>query len=631
MDRYVILGTAGHIDHGKSALVKALTGTDPDRLKEEKERGITIDLGFADLAYPDGLKVGIVDVPGHERLIKNMLAGAGGVDIVLMVIAADESIMPQSREHLDICNLLKVKRGMIVITKSDLVDADWIELITDDIRNFAKGTFLEDAGIIAVSSKTGHNIDLLKEKIHDLAMEVEPKSESGVFRLPVDRIFTLKGFGTVVTGTAVSGSISIDSNVEILPRGIKTKVRGLQSHGKDIRKAHAGQRVAMNLQGVAKEDVQRGDVVAIPEKLRTTSFIDADIEVLKNAPVKGLKTRSLVHFHTGTTELTGRVLLYDKDELKPGEKSFCQLRFKEPITVMTGDRYIVRRFSPLMTIGGGEILDVSPKRRKKEERIKDLEVLEQGSLQEKILVKIHQGGTNGVTVADIASWIKVDPAELQSQMSALEKTGRLVRCEGRIIHSERYNEFINNVMESLAEFHKANPLKPGMPKEAVRALFRGLDQRLFETMLAGLDRVVIDKDLLRLKSFKISLSEDKQGLKDRILKILEEAGFQPPSKDELAQAILIKPQESGELLKIMASEKSLVRINDSLYIPMSSYTKMIEGLQKFFSVKSEMTVGEFRDILKTSRKYALPFLEYLDSNKITLRVGEVRKFLKKQS
>ncbi len=629
MNRYVILGTAGHIDHGKSALVLALTGTDPDRLKEEKERGITIDLGFADLEYPDGLKVGIVDVPGHERLIKNMLAGAGGIDMVLMVIAADEGIMPQSREHLDICNLLKVKKGLIAITKSDLVEEDWVSLVEDEVRDFVKGTFLEQAEIVPVSSLTGHNVDTLKEKIHGLAMDVEPKPDGGIFRLPVDRIFTMKGFGSVVTGTALSGSISVEASVEVLPKGIRSKVRGLQSHGRDIRRAHAGQRVAMNLQGVAKEDISRGDVVVTPDKLKTTSFIDADIELLKNAPVRHLKNRSLVHFHTGTIEATGRIIIYDNEELKPGSRAFCQLRFKEAITVMTGDRYIIRRFSPLMTIGGGEILDVSPKRRKREERMKDLEVFEQGSLKEKLLAKVSQGGINGVTMADIAAWTSVEPPELQSAIHALTKEGLLLQIEGRVITREKYESFSREIMSAIAGFHKSSPLKPGMPREALRAMCRGLDQRLFEVLLGQVRDIVSEREIVRLKTFSIALSEDKKVLKDSILKILDQSAFQPPARDDLAKSVSIKPQEAGELLRIMASEGTLVRINDSLYIPESRFEQMMDGLRDFFSKKGEMTVGEFRDLLKTSRKYALPFLEYLDSSKITLRVGEIRKFLKK--
>ncbi|MBL7032120.1 MAG: selenocysteine-specific translation elongation factor, partial [Nitrospira sp.] len=616
-------------DHGKSALVLALTGTDPDRLKEEKERGITIDLGFADLPYPDGLDVGIVDMPGHERLIKNMLAGAGGIDIVLMVIAADEGIMPQSREHLDICNLLKVKRGLIAITKSDLVEEDWILLVEEEVKEFVKGTFLEGAEIIPLSAKTGHNIDLLKEKIGELAANVELKSESGIFRLPVDRIFTLKGFGTVVTGTAVSGSIAVEANVEILPKGIKTKVRGLQSHGKEIKKARAGQRVAINLQGVSKEEIERGDVIAIPDKLRTAYSIDADIEILKNAPIKNLKNRSLVHFHTGTTELIGRIIIYDNEELKPGGRAFCQLRFKEPVTVMTGDRYIIRRFSPLMTIGGGEILDVSPKRRNRNDRMKDLEVLEQGSLRDKLMVKIVQGGANGVTMANISGWTKAEPPEVQREIASLVKAGGLLQIEGRIISIKAFDAFSEKTFATLDTFHKENPLKPGIPKEALRAVHMGLDQKVFEALLRLNKEVVIEKDILRLNSFSISLSEDKKTLKEDILKIIEDAGFQPPSREELAKSVSINPHEATELLKIMAAEKTLVRINDSLYITMDNHQKMMDRLSAFFSGSPEMAVAEFRDMLGTSRKFAIPFLEYLDSNKITLRVGEVRKFLKK--
>ena len=359
----IILGTAGHIDHGKSSLVKALTGIDPDRLKEEKERGITIDLGFASISYPDGLNVGIVDVPGHEKLIKNMLAGAGGIDIVLMVIAADEGIMPQSREHLAICELLKIKAGIVAITKADLVDKDWLQLVIDEVKSFVKGTFLESAEIIPVSAKTGMNIDLLKEKIKEVAKNVKPKLMEGLFRLPIDRVFTLKGFGTVVTGTALSGAISIEAPVEILPSKIASKVRGLQSHGRSVEKAYAGQRIGINLQGIDKESLKRGDVVVPPDRFIPTRVIDARLEMLADAP--DVKSRSLVHFYSGTSETIARIVLYDKDEIKAGESCYCQFRLEYPVIVLSGDRYIIRRFSPLETIGGGEILDPYPAKRKK--------------------------------------------------------------------------------------------------------------------------------------------------------------------------------------------------------------------------------------------------------------------------
>lgn len=631
MNRYVILGTAGHIDHGKSSLVKALTGTDPDRLKEEKERGITIDLGFADLAYPDGLKVGIVDVPGHERLIKNMLAGAGGIDIVLMVIAADEGIMPQSREHLDICNLLRVKQGIIAVTKSDLVEQDWIDLVAEEVREFVRGTFLEGANIVPVSSKTGDGIDLLRETIHERALHVSPKSVKGIFRLPVDRIFTMKGFGTVVTGTAIAGSISIESPIVILPKGIRTKVRGLQSHGETMKSACAGQRVAMNLQGVAKEDIRRGDVITIPDKVTVSRVVDAEIEMLGGDDMTPLKSRSLVHFHTGTAEMTGRVVLYESDALKPGTRGYGQFRFKEPLAVMAGDRFIIRRFSPLVTIGGGTILDTSPRRRKKEEKRDELTLLDSGTLQQRLLVKILHSGLSGMTQADIERWINVEVPEIQRTIEALLRDGAVIRCEGCLISREVFDAFAGKAMAELGAFHKSNPLKQGMPKESLKALFDTLEPRLFDALLKLVKEIVVERDHLRLQTFAISLSDDKKAVKERILKVLEQSEFQPSSRDELARSVSIKPQEAGELLRIMTSEHSLVRINDSLYIPKSRFDVMMDRLSTFFSTKKEMTVGEFRDMLGTSRKFALPFLEYLDSNKITLRVGEIRKFLAKRS
>jgi selenocysteine-specific elongation factor len=642
--RYVILGTAGHIDHGKSALVKALTGTDPDRLKEEKERGITVDLGFADLSYPDGLKVGIVDVPGHERLVKNMLAGAGGIDIVLMVIAADEGIMPQSREHLAICDLLRVKRGIIAITKTDLVENDWLELVTEEVRDFVKGTFLEDAGIIGVSSKTGDNLEQLKEKIREVASGVEPKHEKAIFRLPVDRIFTLKGFGTVVTGTSISGSIGVDDPVEILPGGIMTKVRGLQSHGETIDKAYAGQRVAVNLQGVAKDEIKRGDVLATPGKVKPSYIVDAEIEFLKDSTMASLRNRSLVHFHSGSSELTGRIIIYpvrkdasagpsgggkEKNELRPGESAFCQFRFPRPVALLAGDRYIIRRFSPLQTIGGGEVLDPSPKRRKKSGDIEGQKIFWEGSLPEKISAKVHQKGIYGITGQELEGWIKAGIPEIRSAIDRLLGSGELIRCEGRLIHRDNFKGFSESIISSLKDFHSENPLKQGMLKQELRSSFSGIDQRFFDALLGLVEGVEVEKEMIRSRDFSLLLSDGDRATKDRILKAIEEAAFQPPSIDELSKKVKVSSKEAGELLKIMASEGSLVRIKDALYISKSSHAEMMKRLKEFYSTKPEMTVGDFRDILNTSRKYALPFLEYLDSNRITMRVGDVRKFLVK--
>ena len=624
--RYIILGTAGHIDHGKSALVKALTGIDPDRLKEEKERGITIDLGFADLNYPDGLTVGIVDVPGHERLVKNMLAGAGGIDLVLLVIAADEGIMPQSREHLYICNLLKIKSGLIAITKADLVEKEWLELLEDDVKNFVKGTFLEGTEIVPVSSKTMFNIDLLKEKIKDVALKVEPKPTKGLFRLPIDRVFTLKGFGTVVTGTAVSGSISIDDAVEILPSNIESRVRGLHSHGKPIQTAYAGQRVAINLQGVDKEKLKRGDSVVEPERFIPTKKIDVNVELLSDAPA--LKSKSLVHFHLGTSETISRIILYGRDELKAGESCYCQFRLREPVIAMSGDRYIIRRFSPVVTIGGGNVLDPSPYRRGLKEGIDDLKIFESGTLSEKIATKVKKAGLHGIKASLIEGWIKAEITSIKDSIKTLKDNGILMQFEDILIHNSAFNSFREAVKKTMNDFHKKNPLKPGMLKEELRANLN-IEPRFFSNLITSLKDVVIEKELVRLATFSVALSQVDETLKTNILGLLEKGGFQPPTKEELSQSLKLDMKHLLDILKLMVKEGSLVRINDSMYITSSTYRKMVENLKGFFSKKSEMTIAEFRDILNTSRKYALPFLEYLDSNKITLRIGDIRKLLLK--
>lgn len=626
MVKSVILGTAGHIDHGKSSLVKALTGIDPDRLKEEKERGITIDLGFANLTYPDGLTVGIVDVPGHERLIKNMLAGAGGIDIVLMVIAADEGIMPQSKEHLSICELLKIKTGLIAVTKVDLVDKEWLDLITEEIKNFVKGTFLEGSEIIPVSSKTGYNIDLLKNKIREIAFSVKPKMIDGLFRLPIDRVFTLKGFGTVVTGTAISGKITVNSVVEILPSKISCKIRGLQSHGKSTEVAYAGQRIGINLQGVEKESVKRGDVVVTANRFVPTNIIDARLDILKNAP--DIKSRSLVHFYSGTSETIARLILYEKEVIKTGESCYCQLRLDDPVVVLSGDRFIIRRFSPLETIGGGEILDPHPSRRRKKEGISDLEILEKGSLKEKIEVKIKKSYFNGCLISDIEGWIQANIPDIKDSIDTLITEERIIKRGNLLFHQDSFSSFKETVISILTDYHRNNPLKPGMPKEEMRARF-SINADSFSELLSLLEGVITEKDTLRLKNFSISTRLIDEAIKERVINILEESGFQPPFKDDLAHMLSINGKDVTDILRLLAKEGMIVRINDSIYLSKNNYKKMIEMLRRFFSKKTEMTVSEFRDMLNTSRKYALPILEHLDSNKITLRVGDTRKLMLK--
>ncbi len=626
MNRYVILGTAGHIDHGKSALVKAMTGVDPDRLKEEKARGITIDLGFADLSFEDGLTIGIVDVPGHERLVKNMLAGAGGIDMVVMVIAADEGVMPQSREHLAICDLLGIERGLIVLTKSDLVEPDWLELVTDDVREFTAGTFLEGADIMPVSSKTGDNLDVLKKRIHDIAADVPAKSEKGIFRLPIDRVFTLKGFGTVITGTALSGRLSVDEPVEILPKAWKSRVRGLQSHGHSIGTARAGQRVAINLQGIEKDELSRGEILTVPDRLKSTSAIDARLRLLKDSPP--VKSRSLVHFHAGTAETIARIILYDTEILKPGEEAFCQFRLQKPLVAMSRDRFVIRRFSPLATIGGGTVLDQTPHRRKRSEGVSDLEVFNSGSLQEAIEIKIRRQGIYGMTLPELEGWIRGNLPDIQKVAKAVVgDKGAAIEVAHHLVHNDSVTVFREKALACLKNFHKKHPMKDGMPKEELRSLFPGLSLKLFSGLLERLREVVIEQDRVRSAGFKVALSEAGEADKAKVLKLIQQGGLQPPFVKELAATLSMPDRVISDLLKLISNTGAIKRINDSLYISSHQYDEMMERLKVFFSKTSEMTVAQFRDLINATRKYALPYLEHLDAAKITLRTGDVRKFL----
>jgi len=624
--RYIILGTAGHIDHGKSALVKALTGTDPDRLKEEKERGITIDLGFAELSYDDGLDIGIVDVPGHEKLIRNMLAGAGGIDLVLFVIAADEGIMPQSREHLAICDLLGIKSGLIAITKSDLVERDWLDLVAEEVRDFVKGTFLEGAEIVSVSSKTGENIDTLKEHIRSLALKTETKRSNGLFRLPIDRVFTLKGFGTVITGTALSGTLSVDEAVEVLPSGMKSKVRGLHSHGKAIRTALAGQRVAINLQGVEKEEVHRGDVVIPPGRIIPTRTLDVTMSLLKDVP--DVKNRSSVHLHIGTSEVISRVILYDAQVLRAENSAYCQLRLKDPVVAMAGDRFVIRRLSPVETIGGGRVLDPGPGRRRKKDGIDDLKAYDSGTLKEKLSFKIKKMGPLGMTTNLVEGWIDEQRDAIKQGIEELKRDGTVMLIDDTLIHRDVFKERQGFMVEKLRSYHKQNPLKAGMPKEEIRHMLR-MSNRMFMSFVSRVPDVVSGDDAVHMKDFRIAMSGGDEETTKKIEVTIEKGAFKPPLKDELVSSLGKNAKQVGDILRILMKEGKIVRINDSVYLATKYVDMMVEKVRDFFNGHEEMTVAEFRDILDTSRKYALPFLEYLDTQKITLRVGEKRKLLKR--
>ncbi|MEM4260993.1 MAG: selenocysteine-specific translation elongation factor [Candidatus Woesearchaeota archaeon] len=621
---HIILGTAGHIDHGKSALVKALTGIDPDRLKEEKERGITIDLGFAYLKYTNGLTVGIVDVPGHERLVRNMLAGAGGIDIVLFVVAADEGIMPQSIEHFNICNLLKIKSGIVAITKCDLVDKDWLDLVRNDVKEFLKDSFLENSEIINVSTITMENIELLKEKIKQESLKVNPKSTKGIFRLPIDRVFTLKGFGTVVTGTVFSGKISVGEEVDILPCKVRTKIRGLHCHGQSVNEAYAGQRVAINLQGVDRDLLKRGDTVVNIDRLVPAYQIDAKITLLSH--VKSLKNREIVHFHIGTSEKTARTILYGKNELKAGETCYCQFRLNEPVITMSGDRFIIRRVTPIDTIGGGEILDPSSYKISHRKSINELTFFDNGTLTEKIALRIKRTSINGIRLSSLEGWINADIPEIHASVNDLRSRQLVYQYDDMIFHSEAIRIFQDIIIKKLVEYHKNNPIKQGIPKEELRNYVK-VDVKIFNSLLLSMKDIHIERELVRLSSFKPLLNKKDEVNKDLILQILNKTGTEPPNIEELSKILNIEQKYILNMLKLMEKEGLVIKISNSIYVKSDSYQKGLENLRNFFREKPFITVREFKDIFPTNRKCAIHFLEYLDSIKMTKRVGDARQLI----
>jgi selenocysteine-specific elongation factor len=628
--KFIILGTAGHIDHGKSTLVKALTGTDPDRLKEEKERGITLDLGFASLDLPGGNRLGIVDVPGHEGLIKNMLAGVGGIDMVMLVIAADEGIMPQTREHLAICDLLHVKQGLVALTKMDAAEKDWLALVQDEVRDFVKGTFLEKSPIVPVSARTGENIDKLKQELDKLAKEVAPKSPNGILRLPIDRVFTMKGFGTVITGTLLSGTISQDQEVDILPKGITTKIRGIQSHNQAAQRAIAGQRTAVNLQGVEKDQLSRGDTIVTKGFFKTTRNVDCSLFMLKQA-TRGIKTGTRIRFYNNTQESIGRVTLIGKSELNPGDEGYVQFRLEQPVLIQHGDRFIIRFYSPMETLGGGMVLNPHPRRHRNitmQESVKNLGILEKGSLGERLGVVIAGKVLAGMEEAEVIGSVAADKTEITAALAALVQKKSIVRVDNLYAHSDHLAALEKKVLALIAEFHKANSLKPGIDKEEVKGMIKlRLHPKALGMAIDGLLRkkqIEAEGSKLKLPGFKPAVGKDQGLYKDKIVEAIKKGGSQPPVRDELPALFGITDKDAKDLLKLLADEGRVVRINDSLYLDKAVLETIKADLVKFLQEKKEIVVAEFRDIAKTSRKFAVPILEYLDSQKLTQRVGDKR-------
>ncbi|MBI2215896.1 MAG: selenocysteine-specific translation elongation factor [Candidatus Rokubacteria bacterium] len=627
--RHVVVGTAGHIDHGKTSLVRALTGIDTDRLPEEKARGITIDLGFAFLDEPGGLTIEIVDVPGHERFVKNMLAGVGGIDLAMLVVAADEGVMPQTREHLAICSLLHIKSGMVALTKSDLVEPDWLELVRDDVASLVRGTFLDGAPVLAVSAKTGEGLTELRAALREAAEHVPARPVDQLPRLPIDRVFTVKGFGTVVTGTLTSGRLSADERVEIYPRGLQAKIRGLQTHGRAVTEAFAGQRTAINLQGLERAAIERGDVVGLPGTLVTSVLVDATVELLEDAP-RILKSRDRVRFHAGTSEIMARVLLLDRAELVPGERAFARFRLEAPLVAVPGDRYVIRSYSPIVTIGGGTLLDVSPPRfkRKAPALIAHLTLLERGEPDDVVEEHVRHVGLAGARAAALQGRVPMSPERLRAALARLESAGKVLAVDRDwFLHPESATRLRSLALQTLADFHRQQPLRPGMSREELRGRAGAADERVFAHLLGTLETEGVlkaERDKVRLTSHEVRLSEEQQRVVDRVEQAYLGAEAAPPSPEEALTHAGVAGDDEHELFQLLIEGKKLVRVKESLYFHARSLEAIQSKLVDLLRERKEIGPGDIKELLGISRKYAIPLLEYFDGRRVTMRVGEKR-------
>jgi selenocysteine-specific elongation factor len=629
--KQVIMGTAGHIDHGKTQLIKTLTGIDTDRLKEEKERGITIDLGFAHLTCDDGAEVGIIDVPGHERFVRNMLAGVGGIDLVMLVIAADEGVMPQTREHLAICQLLRIKDGLVALTKSDLVDEDWLELVSEDTREFLKGTFLEGRPIVPVSAKTGQGVDELRRVLQTLVGRVPPKQLDGKFRLPIDRVFSMRGFGTVVTGTLFSGTIRVEDRVEIYPKGIEAKVRGLQVHNESVAEAVAGQRTAINLQGIDKVELERGDVLGRPGEFLPTFMLDAVLQHLPDAP-RPLRHRARLRLHLGTSEIMGRAILLDRDELAAGEEAYVQFRLEAPAIVLPRDRFVIRSYSPVQTIGGGVLLDVQPAKHRRGEAglSSHFQLLATGAHEEVFAHHLKQATHQGLRLSEFLPRTELSEARLRQIAAALQRAGRVraVNVEiGWYLHTDIFDALSRKLRSDLETFHRQNPLKPNISIEELRAKVRGLGERVCLLALEQLRHqgdVVVERERVRLATHQVALDDTRERLLNELEAEFLAAGFQPPRVEEVFDKLKMGKGHDKELLQVLVDQGRAVRLKDNVVFHRSTLEKVASLLIQYLRNHREITPIDFKDLLGVSRKYAIPLLEYFDSQKITIRIGDKR-------
>lgn len=636
--KQIILGTAGHIDHGKTSLIKAVTGTNTDRLKEEQKRGITIELGFASLDLPGGQHLGIVDVPGHEKFVKNMVAGATGIDIVAMVIAADEGVMPQTREHMEICTLLGIRHGLVVLTKIDMVDEEWLELVTEDIREFTMGTFLEEAPVVAVSSATGEGISRFVEQLDALCKTVPEHSGTGLFRLPVDRVFSMKGFGTVITGSLISGRIGVGESIMIYPGTTVSKVRGIQVHNQGREFAEAGMRTAINFQGLEKTAINRGDILARENTLVPSYMVDLEMHFLSSNK-KPIKNRTQVRFHTGTSEIMGNLILLDREELAAGDTCVAQIRLDEPVSLVRDDRFVVRSYSPVRTIGGGKVINPIPVKHKRfhQDVVDALKSLAEADPEGIIDHQARMAGPAGVTFADLLLMTNLPAKALDATIASMLNSQAIVLVDKesrRYVHQETFDDLKRLCRTVLEAYHRENPLKTGISKEELKSKFpHDADGKLFTLVLNREIKdngIVLEDDRVRLSNHEVSLQVDQQELKQQILDVYRQSGLTPPYFREIVKQLEVEPKPAKGVLELLVGEGALVKVKEDLYYDRPTLENLKRKLVDHIIAKGEISTPEFKDMTGASRKYVIPLIEHFDATNVTIRVGDIRKLRKRQ-
>ncbi|NLX61580.1 MAG: selenocysteine-specific translation elongation factor [Tissierellia bacterium] len=637
--KHIIVGTAGHIDHGKTTLIKALTGRNTDRLKEEQQRGISIELGFTYFDLPSGKRVGIIDVPGHEKFIKNMLAGVAGIDIVLLVIAADEGVMPQTSEHLAILDLIGVEKGFVVLTKADLVDEEWLEMVKEDIRENLIGTFLENAPIIPVSSVKKTGIDKVIKLIDEMSSQIEDRQVDDMPRLCIDRVFSIQGFGTVVTGTLLSGALKLGDEVEIFPKGKIGRIRSLQVHGNSTDIAYAGQRVAINLAGIKTEEIDRGDVIAPKNSMKPTSMLDVKVKLIDSID-RIIKNRTRVRLYIGTKEILARIVLLDRDELNPGEESYAQLRLEEPIVAKREDRFILRFYSPMFTIGGGKILEPNPRKKKRfdEGTIEELKLKDIGDSKDVIEKIILDNSNSFPTVKEISKSTAMLEDKVKKHVRDLEEEEKVIvfnlTKDLHVIHKDYYRDLKSKIIDHLKSYHEKYPLRYGILKEELRSKFLGNIKALigekFIDLLIKEGSVKQRKESIYLEGFQVKYSEKHMAIKDEIINTLKSHSYMPPKIDDLRKSIRYEEKEVEEVFLALVNNEEIIRLNEDMGFYKETIEEAIKLITEYLNKNNFITVAEFRDLLNTNRKTAIALLEYFDQIKITKREGDKRLLFSSQ-